>query len=242
MSNLQTGISYYKEGKFEEALTVFNELMEQSPKEPAHLLYRGRILSRLGRLENALSDFDQLALLDAYNPDFISDRAVVLHLLKRNEEALSEMGRALNLDPQNPYRYSSRAFLKDRIGDLKGAIEDYEKAIELDPEDAVAYNNKGIVEEKLGYKERSQNSYHTADKLVGGEKSQGDSTPPEPQKKQYSDFNKSISGEEKMEPIPDSGQKKVSFSDYMQVIKKVFSDKGTWNEFISFIWSKFKRS
>jgi tetratricopeptide (TPR) repeat protein len=161
------GLKLYQEGKFDEALEIFNKLIVQKFGKVEYHLYRGRILTRLRKNEQALADFDLLVSLEPYNTDFISDRGVVLHLMGRNEEALSELDRAVNLDPKNPYRYSSRAFLKDRIGDFLGSIEDYEKAIELDPEDAVSFNNKGLVEEKLGYKQRATQSFEKADNLVG---------------------------------------------------------------------------
>lgn len=172
------GLELYKEGKFEEALACFDQLiLEQSGQAQLHL-YRGRVLTRMGKGQAALEDFDLLISLEPYNTDYISDRGVVLHLMGKNEEALSELDRAINLDPRNPYRYSSRAFLKDRLGDFTGAIEDYEKAIELDPEDAVSYNNKGIVEEKMGNIARSKKSYQKADELTGYTPGSADAMPP----------------------------------------------------------------
>lgn len=80
MSDINQGISLYKEGKFEEALEVFNQLLANTPNQPIILLHRGRVLSRMGKLELALEDFDLLLKTDQYNADFISDRAVVLQI------------------------------------------------------------------------------------------------------------------------------------------------------------------
>jgi len=231
MDKFQEGIAYFKDGKFVEALAVFNQLLAMDPSHTQSILYRGRILSRLGSVKEALDDFDQLVLMEPNNTDFISDRAVVLHLSQRNKEALAELDRALNLDPDNPYRYSSRAFLKDRMGDHIGAIADYEKALELDPEDAIAYNNKGMVEEKLGYKERSSESFKKADDLVGYVPRQPDVTtnesPGQPKEipEQLENAN------------PD---KKVSLSSYLSTFGKVIKDHNTREEFFKFVSDKFK--
>lgn len=226
--SFEKGIALYKEGKFEEALLCFDELISiHSGKAELHL-YRGRILTRLGKGEAALEDFDLLVALEPYNTDYISDRGVVLHLMGRNEEALVELDRAANLDPRNPYRYSSRAFFKDRIGDLSGAIEDYEKAIELDPEDAVAYNNKGLVEEKLGYKERSKKSFEKADELVGYKPStSNDALPPI--------GNKKSTEVPKANPAPKAEPKKMSSSHFWTTLKSVIGDESTRKEFGDFI-------
>lgn len=230
MANFEKGISLYKEGKFEEALKVFNDLIIGNPSETEFLLYRGRIRSRLGRLEEALVDFDQLIAIDGKNTNFISDRAVVLHLLKRNDEALSAFDYAIKLDSNNPYRYSSRAYLRDRLGDFKGSIIDYERAIELDPEDAVAYNNKGIVEDKLGYQNRAKESLRRADELAGYQ-------PRETAIPQENGKLPEVGNQKEQEVM----QEKSLANTYIDTLKKVFTDKNTRDEFIDFIFKGGKK-
>jgi tetratricopeptide (TPR) repeat protein len=232
VETIETGITYYKKGKFDAALAVFNQLIKINGEIPEYLHYRARIQSRRGALDESLKDFDLLLDLDTYNTTFISDRAVVLHLLKRNNEAMEAFDQALNLDPNNPYRYSSRAYFKDRIGDLKGAILDYEKAIALDPEDAVSHNNKGLVEEKLGYQEQSRQSLSEADKITGYRAPEKIETP-----FQDSDENAQITSNES---IQKSGG--ISFSGFVSVLKGIFTSESTRAEFTSFLKSKFKGS
>jgi tetratricopeptide (TPR) repeat protein len=230
VSVFEKGIAKYKEGKFEEALEVFQQLTQEDPAKTEYLHYRARVQSRMGRLNKALEDFDLLIKEHPYETDYISDRAVVLHLMKRNEEALSELDRAQSLDPNNPYRYSSRAYLKDRLGDLHGAIADYEKAIELDPEDAVAYNNKGLVEEKLGYLDKSTKSFSKADHLTGYQPHRPD--------------------EHRSPGIPNAGdeaaideeKKDTGFPHFWSVLSQIISDRKTRKEFFRFIKNKITGS
>lgn len=229
MEKFDKGVAYFKEGKFVEALTIFDQVIDVQTADTEIILYRGRTLSRMGRFTQSLQDFDQLVQLEPYNTNFISDRAVVLHLLQKNEEALSELDRALTLDPNNPYRYSSRAFLKERMGDLYGAIADYDKAIELDPEDAVAYNNKGIVEEKLGYQEKSQKSFNMADELVGY-------TPTNGHTGDGLDQEKAVP-EQLKQGNPDN---KLTISSYLNTLANVFNNSGTRKDFFAFLSNKFK--
>ncbi|KEO74013.1 tetratricopeptide repeat protein [Anditalea andensis] len=223
MNDFDKAIIYYKEGKFQEALDILNNLLANKPTETDFLLYRGRILSRLGRLEEALTDFDALINIDAQNTNFISDRAVVLHLLKKNDEALRAFDYAIELDGSNPYRYSSRAYFKDRIGDLEGAIADYERAVSIDPEDAVSYNNKGIVEEKLGYKNRAQESLRKADELAGYE----------PRKEKLPAIDK-----EPMIPQEEINDTPLTVTSYFETLKNVFTDKATRREFMDFVFKR----
>lgn len=222
------GLKLYQEGKFEEAVEIFNELIVREYGKVEFHLYRGRILTRLRKNEQALADFDLLVSLEPYNTDFISDRGVVLHLMGRNEEALSELDRAANLDPRNPYRYSSRAFLKDRIGDFHGSIEDYEKAIELDPEDAVSFNNKGLVEEKLGNKQRAKNSFEKADNLVGYTPKKVTENQPLSETNEGSQVSKSIAdGSAKHE--------KLTAGYFWTTMISLFNDRNSRKEFSRFL-------
>jgi tetratricopeptide (TPR) repeat protein len=234
VKNFEEGVQYFKIGKFEEALVIANSCIQEYPNNPEIISFRARVLSRLGKLDDSLEDFNHLVKLEPYNTNFISDRAVVLHLLKMNQEALSEFDRAINLDPANPYRYSSRAFLKDRIGDFEGAIQDYEKAIELDPEDAVAYNNKGLVEEKLGYKDQSNKSFINADSLVGYTK--GNEAENRGEEANIGNSNKYQTAVDN-----ETNKPKVSAKSFYNTLKAVFLDQSTRNEFVSFIFSGFKK-
>jgi len=232
VETIETGITYYKKGKFDAALAVFNQLIKVNGEIPEYLHYRARIQSRRGALDESLKDFDLLLDLDTYNTTFISDKAVVLHLMKRNNEAMEAFDQALNLDPNNPYRYSSRAYFKDRIGDLQGAILDYERAIELDPEDAVSHNNKGLVEEKLGYQEQSSQSLSEADRITGYRTPEKVETP-----SPGSDEKAQITSNES---IKKSGG--ISFSGFVAVLKGIFTSESTRAEFTRFLKSKFKGS
>ncbi|MFC3881468.1 tetratricopeptide repeat protein [Algoriphagus namhaensis] len=234
----EKGIEEYKAGKFEEALVIFNQLIDQKEGEAEYHLFRGRVLSRLGKTQEALADFDIITTMEPYNTDWMSDRAVVLHLLKRNEEALAEFDRAVNLDPKNPYRYSSRAFFKERIGDLEGSIADYTLAIELDPEDAISYNNRGIVEDKLGYQQQAKRSFKKADDLVGydpeklSKKREADDPKPEIPKSTASQLKNANSNSEQ----------KSGMTHYVQVFKSLLTDPKTRSEFSAFLKKMFKSS
>ncbi|RPA69052.1 tetratricopeptide repeat protein [Cyclobacteriaceae bacterium YHN15] len=238
MSNFHISIQYFKEGKFQEALTQVNACIAQEENNAEYYFFRARVKSRLGDFNASLEDFDYLLKMDPFNPTYISDRAVVLHLLKRNEEAMEEFDRALNLEPNNAYRYSSRAYFKDRIGDLKGAIEDYEKAIEMDPEDAVAYNNKGLVEEKMGYMEKSKKSFEKADELIDDL----------PGKKKESGIDQSsnhdFSGNQPIKNhlyTPEESPSSLTFSDYLGTVKNVFTNKNSRKEFWEFLKSRLTK-
>ena len=61
--NLQ-GIQYMQEGKWEEAVKVFNEIIEESPEDPIAYINFGNLLATLDDNERALQFFQKAIELD----------------------------------------------------------------------------------------------------------------------------------------------------------------------------------
>lgn len=97
--------------------------------------------------------------------DILSDRATAFLHKKDKLRSMADFNKAVELDPNYSFRYAARAFAKQNFGDLDGAVEDYRKAVDLDPEDAVAQNNLGMLLEQQGYKKEADERFARADKL-----------------------------------------------------------------------------
>lgn len=176
--------------------------------------------------EGAVLDFTYAIEAEPDVADYYYERGLSSFHLNKKSLALMDLNEAQKLQPNYPFRYSSRAYIKDSCGDTIGAIEDYKRAIELDPEDAVSYNNLGLLQEKLGYEEASKKNFSRADSLA-----------------EKSDFLNLISMEDskKQESEPtnqeaDTPNKPGVFS----TIFKVFTDKKTFREFVTFVKNGFK--
>ena len=167
---------------------------------------------------------------DANNADYYSERAVCYIHTGQLDLSMFDMNRAVEIEPDYSYRYSCRAYLKGKMGDARGAVADYQRAVELDPEDAIAYNNLGLAQENLGYWEKARENFRKSNQLIGYDPEnrviQGDVA--------ISKDNQEIkiTKDEIVEPViqPTKGQ----------IIKDVFSKKGTFKEFVGFITNGFK--
>ncbi len=168
----------------------------------------------------AISSFSKALELDPNDADLFSTRAVAFFHLGDAPASLQDMNTAQSLEPKNPYRYSSRAYIKDSMGDTHGAVEDYEMAIKLDPQDAVAFNNLGMLQEKLGYKTKADTLFKFADDLAKGETSPVEFDKPKNIQKEVEEekSKQSVSGE----------------------MRKVFTSRTAFKEFLSFIRNGFK--
>ncbi len=165
-------------------------------------------------------------------PDLYSERGVAFIHLKEKEKSLSDLNKSAELQPDYAYRYASRGHAKDFFGDLDGAIEDYEMAAELDPNDAIVYNNLGLLLEKKGNTMMANDYYRRSDELRKQEESLHNVV--SQIENENSDFStiegNSLIGE------PEIVNTKTRKSE----IKKIFTQKSQWKEFLQFIKNGFK--
>lgn len=174
-------------------------------------------LVRQEKYDDALNLTSALIKNEPENPDFVGLHGLAKFYVK-DISCLAELDKAVELDPENPYRYSSRAYIRDVMGDTSAAIEDYLKTIELDPEDHIAFNNLGMLQEKAGRQEKAKKSFAKADEILGIDK------------------HKPSFPEENMQHAINKSKKEDKWS----VLKNTMSSKNGWQEFLSFVKSKFK--
>lgn len=199
--------------------------------EEAHLSLKS------GKIEEAVVLYSEALILNPGHPDILSDRGVAYLHKNDKDRCFEDFDLALELQPDYAYRYASRAFAKSHFGDLDGAIEDYEKAVELDPDDAVAHNNLGLLYEKMGYFRKAKERFERADKLSKIEdellKMMNEMENDEPKEVQPPKSNAST------DEIESAAQNETQHSSSSE-LKKIFTSRKQFREFISFMKNGFK--
>ncbi len=189
-------------------------------------LKNGEIEKAIQLYTKALKDFPK-------DCNLLSDRAVAYLHAKEKVKCFADFDAALKLQPTYSYRYASRAFAKNNFGDIDGAIEDYEKAVELDPNDAIAHNNLGLLLEQKGYKNASEERFKRADKLSKDEDHLLEMM-------DDMEMNKAEKGMEvDPKPIDPNIQREKNLSTANE-LKKVFTSKSQFVEFMNFIKNGFR--
>jgi Tfp pilus assembly protein PilF len=193
---------------------------------------------RQGNIEDALLLFNKAVAETPNDPNIYSDRAVAFLHNKDHASCMADFDKAVNLQPDYAYRYASRAFAKTHFGDIEGAMIDYEKAIELDPNDAVAYNNLGMLLEQRGYKKEADERFERADKLSKQEdhliQMMEDMETDESERKQEVPKAESAPVENPNSEIEEE------LGSTSQELKKVFTSRKQFREFINFVKNGFK--
>ena len=178
-----------------------------------------------------------------------SERGVAFIHLNEKDKSLADLNKSVELEPEYAYRYASRGHAKDFFGDIDGAIDDYEIAAEMDPNDPIVYNNLGLLLEKKGNMHKAKNYFKRSDDLRKQEENLQNILE-EPIGKPMDDaLIIANSNEEEVEKTEEVVEKKIipeveetaeEAQSKTKEIKKIFTKKSQWQEFIRFVKNGFK--
>jgi tetratricopeptide (TPR) repeat protein len=185
--------------------------------------------------EKAVKKYSACILAHPHAPDLYSERGVAYIHLKEKEKSLADLNKSVDLQPDYAYRYSSRGHAKDFFGDTDGAIEDYEIAAEMDPNDSIVYNNLGLLLEKKGNMMMAKSHYDRSDEL----------------RKQEEELLSTVDELERGPvPLDDSpieansnhseNRNEETKSNTSSEVKRIFTEKSQWREFLRFIKNGFR--
>lgn len=190
-------------------------------------------LLRSGDIKGALAVYNELIIAFPENPVLFSDRGVVHLHLNEQQKCLDDLTTAVTLQPDYAYRYASRAFALGHFKQFDLAIADYEKAIELDPEDAISENNLGLILEQKGYHDAAKIRFERADKLSKAESHLHDLM------NELEDQSAGIEkGSDHNEAVPEV--KTSEPSSQKEELKKIFTSRQQFREFMRFVKNGFK--
>jgi tetratricopeptide (TPR) repeat protein/2-polyprenyl-3-methyl-5-hydroxy-6-metoxy-1,4-benzoquinol methylase len=159
------GATYSELGKYEEAITSYNKVLEIKPEFAEAHYNLANTLRELGSHEAAIASYNKAIeikpdLTDAYN-----NLGIALNFLGRYEEAITSYNKAIELKPDYVETYNNMGNALNGLGKHEEAIVSFNKAIGLKPNYAQAYNNLGIALNFLGRYEEAITSYNKAIEL-----------------------------------------------------------------------------
>lgn len=140
------GNTYYAEGKYHEAITLYDQALEIDPNESSAHYNKGIALRRLEKYEEAITSYD--VALDI-NPEYASahyNKGIALNELKRYEEALASFNKSLEIDPHDTRAHNNKGISLSKLGQYNEALASFNKALEIDPHDVDIANSIKEIE------------------------------------------------------------------------------------------------
>ena len=159
------GRTALQDGKYSEALSNFNILVQLDTTDYWTFFYRGITKYNLGDIRGARKDFSTAVRL---NPVFTSGyhyRAITESRMGDYDRSLEDLERAIELRPGSAGLYFTRGvtyFLSRRF---ELAIKDFDRFIRQEPKDPASYLNRGASYLFLGDTLKAMNDYDKAIRL-----------------------------------------------------------------------------
>jgi len=152
---VEIGVSFHRDGRLDDALTVYGEVLKVQPQNPVVLHYSGVLANQLGQHEDAIDLIEKSLKLVTDRADWYSNLGIVQQERGRLEEAIVAYQRAIELDPGHANAHSNLGVLFKATGKPAEAEEAYRTAIRLNPEHIEAWTNLGILLDSLKRTEES---------------------------------------------------------------------------------------
>jgi tetratricopeptide (TPR) repeat protein len=162
---IESVISLYSSGNFNQAINRIKELNNDYPNVPILFNILGACYKAIGDMEGAIQMFDTATKIKPNYAEAFFNLAVIHQEQKGYEDAISSYKKAIEANPKYPDAHNNLGIIYLNLNELDFAIEYFELAIKHKSDFAEAHNNLGSAYQEKGNLKSSINSYKKAIKL-----------------------------------------------------------------------------
>jgi tetratricopeptide (TPR) repeat protein len=143
LSSKGTIISLIKDSKFDEALHLIDEIIQNEENRHEAIWFKAMVLAELGECESAIEWLFKLEKIGQIGPNLFILRGKCWIELEQYQLAKEDLNRAVEMDSNNSRAFYYRAICHEKSGAATLAIEDYQRSIDIEP--AIAPYAKRIL-------------------------------------------------------------------------------------------------
>ncbi|CAM8909450.1 unnamed protein product [Rhodiola kirilowii] len=162
---LSSGISQVNEGKYAQAIAIFDQILKRSPTYPEALIGRGTAHAFQRELHAAIADFTEALKSNPYAAEALKRRGQAQAALGNKVKAIADLTKALEYDPNSPDVYHERGLINFKFKDYDAAAKDLSACLALDIYDKSAYTYLGLCLFSVGDFKRAEESHLRAIQL-----------------------------------------------------------------------------
>lgn len=159
---LEEGENHYKAKRYEEALVVYDRIIQLDPLEVRAQGNKGNVLGRLGRYEEALVAYNGVLAIDPKHASIWNAKGDVLSKLKLYEEAVVAYTSALALNPKNALTWATKGDMLSKLRRYEDALVAYNQCLDIDSKNVLVWISKGNLLSKLRRYEDALVCYNSA--------------------------------------------------------------------------------
>ena len=163
---LAAAIRGHQEGRIDEAVKTYREILATSPDQVDALHFLGVAEHQQGKSQEALEHIGRALELMPDHPDARNNRGNIFKELGRLDEAEADYRRALVSRPKDANTLSNLGTVLRAKNDLEGAVALFREVIAMRPDHAPAWQNLGNALGNLNRMEEALNAHYEAMRLA----------------------------------------------------------------------------
>ena len=145
-------------GRYDMALTFYNQILAQNPNDVSALLGRAIAYQKMGRNDAAAQGYRDVLRLDKSNVTAATNLAG-LQSGRAPDAALKNLSKVYQDDPNNPAVKAQMGVSLASSGDIEAAYDAFLKSTQSDPKNPQHFFNLAVMAERLGKKSEAIGAY-----------------------------------------------------------------------------------
>jgi tetratricopeptide (TPR) repeat protein/ADP-heptose:LPS heptosyltransferase len=152
----------HEKGQHDQALRLFDQVLDLDPAHALAYLNRGVVLQSLGRWQDSVMSLTQALAFDAHMALGWSNLGVALKQLGQLDAALQCFDRAIDSQADLASAHTNRGVVLRDLLRFEEAIASHKKAISLRPDQGSAWNNLGLALKEAGKMDEALDGFDQA--------------------------------------------------------------------------------
>ena len=130
VTHYHAGVGTQDEGRLQERIEEYDQVIRQSPQNANAYLTRGDALNDLEQYQRAIEDYGEVIRLDSNLALAYNNRGITFLNMGSYQRAIQDLDEAVRLDPQYAPAYNYRAISNTYLGNDEEARQDVERGVE----------------------------------------------------------------------------------------------------------------
>ncbi len=138
-SLFNSGLTFYQNGQFKEAITPLKKLLDVTPNDETALVLLGTIHLQIDALDESEKYYKKTLDINPKNTDALNNLSLVYYKQKRYEAAISQLLQSLSVQPNNADTLLTLATIYSEAGKTDEALQTYKRLVQSNPKSEKAY-------------------------------------------------------------------------------------------------------
>ena len=139
------GAALYNQGRYDEAITCYNEALKINPQYAFAWYNKGNALDRQSKYDEAVKCYNEAINLNPQQAEAWGQKGSALNSQGKYDKAIQACDKAIKLDPQCSMAWNNKGAALYNQRKYDEAITCYNEAIKIDPQFSLALDNKGVA-------------------------------------------------------------------------------------------------